>query len=167
MERRAGPDGDAVSRVVVKDRGAREFVERLRALNGVSVRVGILADTPKRTREGGSSKLSLVEVAAIHEFGAPGAGIPQRSFIRATADERAGEIAAAQTALVEGVLAGKLEPAAAGERLGAVVAGMVQAKIASNIPPPLKPATVRRKRSSTALIDTGQMRSGVTWEVKS
>lgn len=38
-------------------------------------------------------------------------------------------------------------------------------KINSNIPPPLKPETIKRKGSSTALIDTGEMLGQITHEM--
>ena len=41
-----------------------------------------------------------------------------------------------------------------------------EAKIASNIPPALAPETIERKGSSVALIDTGQLRSSITWQVE-
>lgn len=155
-----------MSRVVVKDRGASALLERLRALSGVKVRVGVLADAPKRESGDKAGELSLLEVAALHEFGAPAAGIPQRSFIRATVDERASDIASLQEMVVGSVVKGRIEPEQAGNLLGMKVAAMVQQRIASNIPPPLKPETVRRKKSSVSLINTGQLRSSITWIVE-
>lgn len=148
------------------DRGYTALLARAKTLaEGRRVRVGVLDDGPKREADGDSSKLSLLEVAAIHEFGAPGAGIPQRSFIRATVDARRSEIEAIQRALALQVLAGKLTPEAAYELLGAKVAAMVQNRIAEGIGPSLKPETVDRKGSSTPLIDTGQLRSSITYAV--
>ncbi len=46
-------------------------------------------------------------------------------------------------------------------KLGMVLERAMKLKITSNIPPPLKPETIRRKRSSVALIDTGQLRSQI------
>lgn len=147
------------------DQGANAFVARLRALDGAKVRVGVLDDAPKRESDGASGPLSLLEVAAIHEFGAPAAGIPQRSFIRATADERRTDIGALQAALAEQVAAGKASPEQALELMGAKVASMVQAKINSGIAPPLAPETVARKGSSQPLVSTGQLKSSITWKV--
>ena len=36
----------------------------------------------------------------------------------------------------------------------------------AGIAPPLKPATIARKGSSTPLINTGQLRSAITWRVE-
>lgn len=156
------------ARVTVTDNGANALLARARAMRDAKVRVGILADTPKRERTGRSGKFTLAQVAQVayvHEFGAPGANIPQRSFIRATCDLNRGAIAALQEALAAQVLQGTTEPRAALDLLGAKVASMMQVRIASNIPPPLKPATIKRKGSSVALINTGQLRSSITWAV--
>lgn len=156
-----------MSRVTVKDKGAAKLLERACELaKGATVRVGVLDDATKNVEPGDApSKLSLLEVAAQHEFGAPAAGIPQRSFIRATVDEKRADIGRLQLALAKQVLAGKLTPDQALEQMGAKVAAWCQTRIAEGISPALQPETVRRKGSSTPLIDTGQLRSSITYRV--
>lgn len=153
--------------VVVKDNGAALMLSRARELaKGRVVRVGILADAPKDVRpDEKPSSMTLAEIAALHEFGAPGAHIPQRSFIRATVDLHREEIQDLQVKLAARVLAGKLTPDQALGQLGAKVVGFIQRRIASNIPPKLKDATIAAKGSSVSLVDTGQLRSSVTWEL--
>lgn len=156
-----------MSSVKVTDHGASELRERLAAMAKTRVKVGIIDDQPKRSGESKRGEaLTLLQVAAVHEFGAPDAGIPQRSFIRATIDVRAAEIAADQEKIAAGVLAGKITPAQGMEMLGARVQGMIQTRIAEGIGPPLKPATIKRKKSSKPLIDTGQLRSSVSYRVE-
>lgn len=168
--------------VTEKDQGAREILARVRALaGGRTVRVGVLADTPKRdesSKRGKHSKKarirekvarraapSLLEVAIIHEFGA--GPIPARSFIRATLDEKRAEIIKLQVALAQQVLLGKLTAAQALAQLGAKVASMCQARIVAGIAPPLAASTLRRKGAkSTPLIQTGQLRSSITFAVE-
>ena len=53
--------------------------------------------------------------------------------------------------------AGRVEALQAIGLLGEFVASAVKAKIRSNIPPKLKQATIDRKGSSIALIDTGRL----------
>lgn len=158
------------ARVTDTDRGARALAESLRALGKARVRVGVLADAPKKTgtRTGKRGRqiqqaATLAEVAAAHEFGT--ATIPQRSFIRATVDLKAGEIGALQEKLAAQVAEGKITPEVAMERLGAAAQGMVQTRIAEGIGPALAPATVARKGSDKQLVDTGQLRSSVTYQV--
>lgn len=54
------------------------------------VAVGVLGEEPKQFKDSNnktktSTKVSNVEVAAIHEFGAPRVNISERSFLRSTA----------------------------------------------------------------------------------
>lgn len=157
------------------DLGADALQRMLRGVGRASVRVGILSDSPHQEREGASGALSVAEIAAVHEFGAPAvhefgapaAGIPQRSFVRATVDAEAAEIQRLQETLFAQVIDGQTTEAQALELVGAKVAAMMQARITSNIQPPLKPETVERKGSSVALVDTGQLKSSIVWEVGS
>jgi len=171
--------------VTEKDHGARGLLARVRALHGRrTVRVGILADAPKREdakqrgkhskkarirakveRRAARAPLSLLEVAIIHEFGA--GPVPARSFIRATTDERRAEILKLQVALAQQVLVGRLTPEQALAQLGAKVVAMVQARIVAGIAPPLAESTLRRKKGKTTpLILTGQLKSGVTYAIE-
>lgn len=153
-----------MSKVTVKDNGAKALLARAHKLAaGRAVRVGVLDDAPKREGEGGTGSQSLLEVAAQHEFGA--GRIPQRSFIRGTVEAKGAEIADLQVSLAGRVLKGKLDPDQALEQLGAKVVGMVQTRIAAGIAPALHPDTIEKKGSSTPLIDTGQLRSSITYRV--
>jgi len=147
------------------DRGLARVAARI--AGKLRVRVGILADAPKKGHDGGDGggKASLLEVAAIHEFGAPGAGIPQRSFLRGGVDANEQEIRKLQAAQARRIIEGKVQPRMAMEQLGARIAGLVKKFMASNIPPPLAAETIERKGSSVALIDTGQLRSSITYQV--
>ena len=168
-----------MSGVTVKDNGGNDFLRRVRELaKGRSVRVGVLADASKReptkgtaskkkrTREKAekSAPYSLLEVAIVHEFG--GGHVPARSFIRATVDEKRTEIQALQLALAKQVLLGKITADQALGQLGAKVASWVQARIVAGIAPALSPSTLKRKkRKTTPLILTGQLKSSVTFAV--
>lgn len=163
--------GVAVSGVRTTDNGASDFMKRVRAMKGKRVRVGVLNDAPKKegTRTGKRGRqiqqaATLAEVAAAHEFGT--ATIPQRSFIRATVDLRAGEIRAMQEKLAGQVLSGAISPETALERLGIFTQGLIQARIAEGIAPELAPATVARKGSSKQLVDSGQLRSSITYQIE-
>lgn len=151
------------ARVTVQDKGAEALLKRLKSK--ASVRIGILSDEAKSTTGSGTA-MTLLEVAAIHEFGAPAAGIPMRSFLRATIDEKEGEIQSVLQALAKQIVVDGLNPNTAMERAGAYGQGLVQARIAEGIAPPNAPATIERKGSSTPLIATGQLRSAITYLVE-
>jgi hypothetical protein len=52
------------------------------------------------------------------------------------------------------------------EILGQRAVGQIQERIASGIAPANAPSTVAKKGSSTPLIDTGVLRSSITYQVK-
>lgn len=156
------------TKVTDTDRGAGDLVKRLRALAKSTrrVKVGILSDAPKKAREDGAGRYSLLEVAIVHEFGAPAANIPQRSFIRATIDERAADIARLQLVVAQRVAMGEITEEQGLSQIGAKVAGWIKVRIADGIAPPLAESTVAKKKSSKPLIDTGQLRSSITHAVE-
>ncbi len=151
--------------VTSTDRGLARVAQRL-AGNGARVKVGILADAPKDHPEGWAGgqgePATLLEVAAFQEFGAPAANVPQRSFVRATVDARESEI---QSAQARQIIAGKITAGTALERLGAKIQGMMQQRIAQGIEPENAPSTIERKGSSKPLVDTGQLRSAISYQV--
>ncbi len=177
------------SKVTDKDRG---FIARIKLFaknitkNRSRVRVGILADAPSKKRVPkpkrkvsaairryrrargivpGFSNITLLEVAAIQEFGAPSAHIPQRSFVRATVDNNRDAIRKLQSSLAKQIVKGKITKQVALERIGARVEGMIKKAIAAGIEPANAPSTIARKGSSTPLISTGQLRSAISFEV--
>lgn len=154
-----------MSGVTIKDNGANALLKHLRdaAAHPRTVKVGVLADRPKNEHGGGSGAMSLIEVAAVHEFGTD--TVPQRSFIRATVDEHRTEIDALETALMAQIVRGEITEEQALNLLGAKIASWMQARIAQGIPPELKPETIARKGSSKPLIDTGQLRSSLSFLV--
>lgn len=158
----------STTKVTDTDRGAGDLVKRLRALAKSTrrVKVGILSDAPKKAREDGAGRYSLLEVAIVHEFGAPAANIPQRSFIRATIDERAADIARLQLVVAQRVAMGEITEEQGLSQIGAKVAGWIKVRIADGIAPPLAESTVAKKKSSKPLIDTGQLRSSITHAVE-
>lgn len=158
------------AKVTDTDRGARAAIDAAKALARYAVRVGILADAPKKTgtRTGKRGRqiqqaATLAEVAAAHEFGTD--KIPQRSFIRATMDLHRADIMAMMSSLVALVVAGKIDARTACERLGIYAQGLVQARIAEGIAPELAPSTIARKGSSKQLVDSGQLRSSITYQI--
>jgi phage gpG-like protein len=134
-------------------------------LGGRRVKVGVLAS------KGGMAKhtdtLTIIELAAIHEFGSPAAGIPERSFIRATLHKHRSELAALSQKLAGPMIRGKTSPDAVLKILGEWAVAKIRAEITTGdgIPPPLKPRTIARKGSSRPLVDTGRLLGAITYEI--
>lgn len=158
--------------VTLNDKVFRELRAKIGELAKAKVKIGVLqgGDAEVETEHG---ELSIVELAAIHEFGAPAANIPARSFIRATFDSDEGLAAQGEfmAEQAEQIIAGKLAPRTALKRIGAWGAAKVRARIRAKIDPPLKPETIRRKtvdgkKGDVPLVDTSHLINSVSWELE-
>ena len=133
----------------------------------IEITLGVHSDDAAHTHGSGEG-LTVGDIASIHEFGAPAANIPQRSFIRAWVDEAtaSGYIAKTLSTQMAAVVSGKRPLEQACERIALAFEGAVKQRITTNIPPPLAPATIKRKGSSVSLIDSGQLRNSIRGRVK-
>lgn len=130
----------------------REIVNLAQRLDGVRVRVGILDDS------------ELAMIGAAHEYGTD--TIPQRSWMRQTFERKRAELAALQAKMLQAILLRKISPERAMGLIGAWATGAIKATITSDGNfAPLAPATIAAKKSSKALIDTGQLVNRVTWKI--
>lgn len=121
-------------------------------------------DRIKAAKEGAKSKaLTVLEIATIHEFGL--GHNPERSFIRAWFDEKKDENELLMKKVAEQYLAGKITREQGLDLLGVRFVGSIQKRIRDRIEPPLASSTEKRKGSSVPLIDTGQLRSSITFKV--
>lgn len=141
------------------DKGLNSLLARLAKAKGLSLTVGV-HDT-----EGGQAYqkgLTVAEVATIHEFGL---GVPQRSFLRSWADERAAENQALIKQVGEQVVKG-LDVSTGLDRLGLKFVAGIQGRMVAGIPPPNAPSTIAQKGSSTPLIDTSQLKGSIRHKVE-
>lgn len=118
--------------------------------------------------EGAAShgKMTVAEIGAIHEFGDKTKKIPRRSFVRETHDMKLQENIALLKRLEGEVIDSKRTQEQAIAMLGEVAAKQMVSRINEGIPPRNSPATIRKKKSSKPLIDTGQMKGAITFKVK-
>ena len=145
------------------DMGMKALLSRTGSISGaLGVSVGITANAGREPKEG-TPGATLLQVASAHEFGTR--TIPKRSFIRDTFDARKARYIALMRAQAGQIIDGKLTQRVALAQLGAIAAGDIQKRISAGIGPALDPETVRRKGSNKPLIDTGQLRQSITYEV--
>lgn len=142
----------ADNRTTIDDRVWQKLVLRLKDLDEKRVKIGVIG------------KSDVAEIATIHEFGAPGANIPARSFIRGTFRDR-GPLTEVTAKLATRVIKGGLVIERALGLLGTWAEAQIKRTIRNRIPPPLKPATIAAKGSSVPLIDTGRLINSITWEI--
>ncbi len=152
------------SKVKDTDHGYRAMLARLtRASSGVKLTVGI-HERKGNEEHAGANGLTIADVGAFHEFGL--GTNPRRSFIADWSDEREEDHRSAIRKVANAVVSGKLRSLEQGlERLGSLFVGEVQKRMAEGILPELKEATIDRKGSSVPLIDTGVLRSSITYEI--
>lgn len=154
-------------------KGTKAFRERIRKINrdGAHVKVGIFANGKARR---GDSSLTNAEVGAVHEFGAPDAGVPARPWLKPAIQKHSKEYQKMLEAVAKEALNGGSIPQGLG-RIGAKAAADVKGYIVAGEPPQnLAPATLARKRKKSApgstgevkaLIDSSQMLNGITFKV--
>lgn len=154
-------------KVVVNDKPWRTLRANLKGVDGKALRVGVLASTGGMAQHSDRTHLSLIEIAAIHEFGSPAANVPERSFIRRTFLEKSDAFKVVIAKVAKALVQGKLDPQRALELLGVWASTEVRNTVAlgPHIPPPLKEETVRRKGSDRPLVDTGRLLGAIQWEV--
>lgn len=146
------------SRVTLSNNGERAIreLERLgKRLRGPdSVRVGLPSNSnnyPDGT--------SVIMVGAVHEFGSPSRGIPERSYLRSTVIENSLAYKRVIKKLAKKVVDGKITKKEALSTLGLLVATDVKDKITDIKSPPLK------HREGNPLVDTGHLRRAITFQV--
>jgi len=164
--------------VTIKDRGLARIIGELREASKLHVTVGVHQDAAPHVQEGpqsvAGSEAQVVheqqptnaQIAAWNEFGTEDGHVPERSFLRATIDERAKDIRAVQRKALKAVVSGKMDARQGLGVIGEFVKGAVQQKIVSNVPPPNAPSTIALKGSSMPLVDTGQLRQSITYTVE-
>jgi len=145
-----------------RDTGFEAVLESLRELGGdPSVYVGVRGQAGQEKPEG--SDATVVEYAAFNEFGTK--NVPQRSFLRSTADENKRKYGEALANAVGETIDGKPLRLAFG-KVGEMGVRDVQQKIRNLATPPNAPSTIKKKGSSNPLIQTGRLRQSIDWEVR-
>lgn len=154
--------------IKVVDTGADAYLKAITKLSKTTtVKVGFI-----QKAEDDHEGISIGELAAIHEFGL--GNVPRRSMLAEYVDANQQEIerdveAAGKRAADYRRSRPGTQPQALKVELGRIAAkhvGKIQERIANGIAPELDSETIRRKGSSTPLVDTGQLKSSVTWEIE-
>lgn len=113
-----------------------------------------------------NAQASLVEIAVWNEFGTRDGRIPARPFLFYTLHTRQDRYIGALADGVRRVIHGKTTVGNVLDRLGIVTSGDVKLRIRELRDPPNAESTIVRKGSSNPLIDTGNLRQSITYEVR-
>lgn len=148
----------------------QEFISNL--TGGDVVRIGFLENATY------PSGKSVAMIAAIQDFGAPGAGIPPRPFFRNMIAAKKSEWGPAMGQLL---IDNNYNAVRALELTGEAVAGQLRQSIIDTNEPPLAASTLRKRGVAAGtkydpanpatygakpLVDTGHMLNSVNYEVK-
>lgn len=139
---------------------------KITEIMGLSVVVGVTAKSNAR-----SDELTNADLAMIHEFGSPAHNIPERSFLRKPLINNAEAVANLAKNAIGKFIAGKISAVEALGAIGEEAKGISKEAISDGIAPSLKRATIRHRAklnrpSTKPLIDTGQLQSSITYEVR-
>lgn len=178
-----------VTKKILKDIDWRAFDELRHRINAGkhAVRVGV----PSGAAEADGTPVAMI--AAVHEFGSPSQGIPERPFLRTAMQENAKKYVALNRRNLLAILRRQMTVEQALGQLGEMAKGDVQAKLRDGDFKALDPKTIaarRRARSNgynkalqskmakkqaagnaagpidRPLIDSGQLRQSITWEIE-
>lgn len=141
---------------------------RTKLPDGAHVKVGVLAGAGGAARVA-DGDITMIELAAIHEFGSPAAGIPERSFIRSTF-ERPDVVARLNTMaarLARAIVEDKIVWDKALGMIGMWAVGEVKKTIKNRQTTgpedqANRPSTIAKKGSSLPLVDTGRLINAIT-----
>ena len=153
----------AVTSKLVKDIDMTVFDELKRRLVGAdkAVNVGV----PEGPKETDGTPVAMI--AAVHEYGSPAQGIPERPFLRVAIQKNRLKYVRLNRINLVKMLRGQMDVEQALGQLGEIAKGDVVTEIRNGNFAPLKDATIRRKGSSRPLIDTGQMVQSMHWQLGS
>jgi hypothetical protein len=148
-----------VASVKVRDNGAARLLVGVKQAN-FRVKIGVLGSEAHE----GTPGLTIAQLFEIHELGL---GVPERSVLRAWAEASEDQIMADLRQAYHKILTLKLTPDRAAAIIGARFVGSIQKFISDGrVQPPLAQSTIDKKGSSVPLIDTGQLRSAITFAVE-
>lgn len=123
---------------------------------------------PRRVKIGfpsGAADGGVISRAVWNNFGTS-RGIPERPFMQNSVRANRGKYQTAMRSSAAKILRGETSLQVVMQKLGILGQGDIQAEITSLMTPPNAPSTIRQKGSSKPLIDTGEMRSAVTFRVE-
>jgi len=145
------------------DRGWDTFRSSVTKSRGKSfTKVGFPSEASPKGNGPAKSMLEQVQIAAVHEFGAPKRHVPERSFLRTTHDENREKINKLSDVELDRIFKGESTPEKSLSRIGEFLTAKMKNKIRNRISPALSPVTIAAKGSDVPLIDTAQMIQSIT-----
>lgn len=151
--------------MIEKDLGWNKIVEELEKEKDAYVKVGVLS-TAGQYEEGGS--VTIADVATFNEYGTK--DIPSRPFMKQAFDNNQKEVNGFIDKQYDRVLTGKQSVKDGLGKVGVFFEGKVrktfsQGEFTPNKPATIRAKTVRGKKGTTPLVDSGRLRQSISSEV--
>jgi hypothetical protein len=150
------------SKIIQKGDGRLEIEATVRRFSEGFVRAGIIDGMQAHPE----SALTMGELASIHEFGAPAAGIPARSFIWLGTQQSKERLKKTMRVLGGKIARKELTSQAALRILGELMQKGMREVFQDNDWEPLAPGTVARKGHAQPLIDSRALYEAIDFEVQ-
>lgn len=139
-----------------------ELQKKMEALAKKSVVVGIPHSENSRKGE----DLSNIELAYIHEFGCAVRKIPARPFLITSIRDNSSKVSSFFSKQVKAYLNSEQTVDGAYSMVGEVAESLVKDRFGSSLLTPNSKRTIKEKKSNKPLIDTGQLRQSIKYEVR-
>ena len=148
------------SSVTVTNNGLLDRIKRTARGFTTRVAVGYFGNVGHSGRQ----PITLGNLARIHEFGT--GHIPARPFVTPALKQNRRKYLRLAGSQITPVILGRRTTTSVWHLLGQEAVKDVQTYMVTASFTPLSPKTVKRKGSSKPLIDTGQLRQSITYQVK-
>lgn len=142
--------------------GLKGFLERFKEIGKPKVYIGVPA-SKNGMHEGG---INMATLLALHVLGAPSRGIPQRDPLRPPLIANAQRYTDLLALGLKNALANGTDPKIVYEKIGIVATNDVKDYFITGNFKALSEKTIKAKGSSKPLIDSGEMRNSITYEVR-
>ena len=142
--------------------GLKGFLERFREIGKPKVYIGV-PTSKNGMHEGG---INMATLLALHVLGAPSRGIPQRDPLRPPLIANAQRYSDLLALGLKNALANGTDPKLVYEKIGIVAANDVKDYFITGNFKALSEKTIKAKGSSKPLIDTGELRNSISYEVR-
>jgi hypothetical protein len=137
------------------DYGWKRLKRDFKLLNNSYTKVGVSSNKMRTTEKG--EPITMVQVAAINEFGTKDGRIPPRPFLRNAFDKNVKNINTFKKKLVTKLINRETSPKKALALLGEFITNKVKTEIRNLKYPPNALSTILKKGSDNPLIDEGQL----------
>jgi len=142
--------------------GLKGFLERFREIGKPKVYIGVPA-SKNGMHEGG---INMATLLALHVYGVPTRGIPQRDPLRPPLIANAQRYSDLLAIGLKNALANGTDPKIVYEKIGIVATNDVKDYFITGNFKALSEKTIKAKGSSKPLIDTGELRNSISYEVR-